>query len=106
MVPRNIGEKLGYQIADPGKWCGFPRPAFLSSEDEHFDSFAAMYYEELEKLYGKAKYYSMDPFHEGGNTEGVDLEGRNFYNESHEESQSGSSLGHSGMAGKSASGYG
>ncbi len=73
MVPRNIGEKLGYQIADPGKWCGFPRPAFLSSEDEHFDSFAAMYYEELEKLYGKAKYYSMDPFHEGGNTAGVDL---------------------------------
>ena len=70
MVPRNIGEKLGYQIADPGKWCGFPRPAFLSTEDEHFDSFAAMYYEEL---YGKAKYYSMDPFHEGGNTEGVDL---------------------------------
>lgn len=59
---RNIGEKLGYQIADPGKWCGFPRPAFLSTEDEHFDSFAAMYYEELEKLYGKAKYYSMDPF--------------------------------------------
>ena len=45
MVPRNIGEKLGYQIADPGKWCGFPRPAFLSTEDEHFDSFAAMYYE-------------------------------------------------------------
>ena len=32
-----------------------------------------MYYEELEKLYGKANYYSMDPFHEGGNTEGVDL---------------------------------
>lgn len=73
MVPRNIGEKLGYQIADPGKWCGFPRPAFLSTEDEHFNSFAAMYYEELEKLYGKAKYYSMDPFHEGGNTQGVNL---------------------------------
>lgn len=73
MVPRNIGEKLGYQIANPGKWCGFPRPAFLSAEDEHFDTFADMYYEELEKLYGKSKYYSMDPFHEGGNTQGVDL---------------------------------
>lgn len=73
MVPRSIGEKLGYQIADPGKWCGFSRPAFLSTENECFDSFAAMYYEELERLYGKAKYYSMDPFHEGGNTEGVDL---------------------------------
>lgn len=73
MVPRNIDKKLGFQIADPGKWCGFPRPAFLSTEDEHFESFAAMYYEELEKLYGKVKYYSMDPFHEGGSTKGIDL---------------------------------
>ncbi|MDR1003651.1 MAG: alpha-N-acetylglucosaminidase [Prevotellaceae bacterium] len=73
MVPRDIGAKLGYEIADPGKWCGFDRPAFLSPEDPHFADFAAMYYEELEKLYGKADYYSMDPFHEGGNTEGVDL---------------------------------
>ena len=60
MVPRNIGEKLGYQIADPGKWCSFPRPAFLSTEDEHFESFAAMYYEELEKLKGgKTKRVNM-----------------------------------------------
>ncbi|MDR0892532.1 MAG: alpha-N-acetylglucosaminidase [Mediterranea sp.] len=73
MVPRNIGQKLGYHIADPGTWCGFPRPAFLSPEDEHFESFAAMYYEELEKLYGKSDYYSMDPFHEGGSTKGVNL---------------------------------
>ena len=73
MVPRDIGEKLGYRIADPGKWCGFPRPAFLSPEDSHFREFAGMYYEELEKLYGKAKYYSMDPFHEGGSTAGIDL---------------------------------
>lgn len=73
MVPRNIGAKLGYHIADPGRWCGFPRPAFLFPEDEHFASFAAMYYEELEKLYGTSRYYSMDPFHEGGNTQGVNL---------------------------------
>lgn len=73
MVPRNIGEKLGYSIADPGKWCGFNRPAFLSPEDTHFTSFASMYYEELEKLYGRARYYSIDPFHEGETTGGVDL---------------------------------
>ncbi|MDR0962046.1 MAG: alpha-N-acetylglucosaminidase [Mediterranea sp.] len=73
MVPRNIGEKLGYNIADPGKWCGFNRPAFLSTDDPHFDEFAAIYYEELEKLYGKSRYYSLDPFHEGGNSQGVDL---------------------------------
>lgn len=73
MVPRNIGTKLGYEVADPGMWCGFPRPAFLSPKDVHFHEFADMYYEELERLYGKASYYSMDPFHEGGNTKGVDL---------------------------------
>lgn len=73
MVPRNIGSKLGYRIDDPGKWCGFPRPAFLSTADEHFDSIAHLYYIELEKLYGTSAYYSMDPFHEGGSTAGVNL---------------------------------
>lgn len=73
MVPRNIGEKLGYKVDDPGTWCGFPRPAFLSPFDEHFDTFADLYYEELGKLYGTSPYYSMDPFHEGGSTAGVDL---------------------------------
>ncbi len=38
----------------------------------------------------KAKYYSMDPFHEGGNTEGVDFgKGGNFYYGCYEESESG-----------------
>lgn len=73
MVPRNIGERLGYKIDDPGKWCGFPRPAFLSTADEHFDTIADMYYNELTSLYGTSAYYSMDPFHEGGSVAGVDL---------------------------------
>jgi len=73
MVPRNIGEKLGYDISNPGTWCTFNRPAFLKPDDAHFNEFADMYYEELEKLYGKAKYYAIDPFHEGGSTEGIDL---------------------------------
>ncbi len=73
MVPRNIGERLGYKIDDPGKWCGFPRPAFLSTSDEHFDTIADMYYNELTSLYGTSAYYSMDPFHEGGSVAGVDL---------------------------------
>ena len=73
MVPRNIGKKLGYHIADPGTWCTFNRPAFLKPDDTDFNKFADMYYQEMGKLYGKAKYYSMDPFHEGGSTKGVDL---------------------------------
>jgi alpha-N-acetylglucosaminidase len=74
MVPRNIGEKLGYNVSDPGKWCTFSRPAFLKPDDPHFDKFAGMYYEEMEKLYGKAKHYAIDPFHEGGSINGIDLD--------------------------------
>ena len=35
---------------------------------------ASLYYKEMNKLYGKADYYSMDPFHEGGSVAGVDLD--------------------------------
>ena len=73
MLPHISGEKQGLEITDPGKWCGFPRPAFLQPTDDSFESIADMYYEELTKLYGKANYYSIDPFHEGGSVEGVDL---------------------------------
>lgn len=73
MVPKNIGTKLDLKVSDPGKWCGFDRPAFLSPEDPNFNKIADMYYDEMKKLYGKADYYAMDPFHEGGNAQGVDL---------------------------------
>lgn len=74
MLPHNAREKLGVNVADPGKWCGFRRPAFLLSTDPAFERIAGLYYTEMEKLFGKARYYSMDPFHEGGNTAGVDLD--------------------------------
>ena len=73
MVPRTAGKKLGLDIADPGRWCEFPRPAFQKPDDPSFDRLASIYYEELTKLYGTSRFYSMDPFHEGGSTEGVDL---------------------------------
>lgn len=73
MVPNNAKEKLGLDVQDPGGWCSYKRPAFLQPTDKRFVEIADAYYEELEKLYGKAKYYSIDPFHEGGSTEGVDL---------------------------------
>lgn len=73
MVPHDAKEKLNYNVSDPGMWCGYRRPAFLQPSDPRFEKIAALYYKELEKLYGKANFYSMDPFHEGGNTEGVDM---------------------------------
>ncbi len=74
MVPNNAKEKLGLNVADPGLWCGYKRPAFLQPTDSRFGEIAELYYNEMTKLYGKADYYSMDPFHEGGNTAGVDLD--------------------------------
>ncbi len=74
MVPHNIKEKLGVNITDPGKWNSFPRPAFLQPTDESFQKIAKLYYNEMTKLYGKSNYYAIDPFHEGGSTEGVDLD--------------------------------
>lgn len=74
MVPNNAKDKLGLDVTDPGKWCDYRRPAFLQPTDESFSRVAGLYYTEMEKLYGKAKYYGIDPFHEGGNTKGVDLD--------------------------------
>lgn len=73
MVPHNAKEKLGLDVSDPGLWCGYPRPGFLQPTDSGFARIAQLYYKELTRLYGKIDYYSMDPFHEGGNTKGVDL---------------------------------
>lgn len=74
MVPHNAKDRLGLNVADPGRWNGYSRPAFLQPTDPQFERIAALYYREMTRLYGKASYYSMDPFHEGGNTSGVDLE--------------------------------
>lgn len=73
MLPHDAGERLGVEMADPGFWNGYHRPGFLQPEGDDFERIAGIYYEEQEKLYGKAAYYSMDPFHEGGSVEGVDL---------------------------------
>lgn len=49
------------------KWNGFDRPAVLMPDDPSFNDIADLFYEETTRLYGKAKYYSMDPFHEAKN---------------------------------------
>ncbi|WP_430811983.1 MULTISPECIES: alpha-N-acetylglucosaminidase [unclassified Carboxylicivirga] len=74
MVPSNLNEKFpDADIHNPGLWCGFKRPAFLLPTDSLFNTMASIYYEEQQKLFGTSCYYAGDPFHEGGNTQGVDL---------------------------------
>lgn len=73
MVPHNAKERLKLNVSDPGLWCGYRRPAFLQPTDSRFNEIADLYYKEMNRLYGKADFYSMDPFHEGGNVASVDL---------------------------------
>ena len=74
MVPHDANQKLGLNVTEPELWNGFTRPAFLSPTDERFAEIAALYYEEQEKLFGKANYYSIDPFHEVENAGAVDFD--------------------------------
>ena len=74
MVPHDANKKLGLNVTEPALWNGFTRPAFLMPTDSRFAEIAALYYKELEKLFGKADYYSMDPFHELENAEDVDFD--------------------------------
>ena len=74
MVPHDAHQKLGLNVTEPELWNGFTRPAFLMPTDKRFAEIAALYYEEQEKLFGKANYYSMDPFHELENAGEVDFD--------------------------------
>lgn len=74
MVPHDAKEKLGLNVTESGLWNGFTRPAFLQPIDPRFEEIASLYYKEKEALFGKANYYSMDPFHESKLTEGVDFD--------------------------------
>lgn len=74
MVPHDANQKLGLNVTEPELWNGFTRPAFLLPTDPRFKEIAALYYKEQEKLFGKANYYSMDPFHECENAGSIDFD--------------------------------
>ena len=74
MLPHNANEKLDLNIAEAKLWNGYVRPSFLQPTDPRFAEIASLYYEELEKLFGKANYYSMDPFHENKSIVEVDFD--------------------------------
>ena len=74
MVPHDADEKMGLNIRKPELWNGFVRPAFLQPTDARYSEIASLYYAEQQKLFGKADYYSMDPFHELENADEVDFD--------------------------------
>ncbi len=72
MMPHDAKEKLGLDVTPGGTWNGYTRPANLSATDPNFDRIADLYYQELTRLYGKANFYSMDPFHETPDDASID----------------------------------
>ena len=72
MMPHDAKERLGLNVTDGGLWNGYQRPANLLPTDPRFQEIAAIYYEELTRLFGQAKYYSMDPFHESNDDASID----------------------------------
>ena len=73
MVPSDFAEKTGSSSNSQGLWCGFNRPHILNPNSDAFKTMAANYYKVLNEVMGTSTYYSMDPFHEGANTEGIDV---------------------------------
>jgi alpha-N-acetylglucosaminidase len=74
MVPSELREKEPQaRIFDSGLWCGFRRPAMLDPADPLFARMAAVFYEEQKALYGDARFYAGDPFHEGSVVKEIDV---------------------------------
>ncbi len=57
-----------------GKWSSYDRPPVLDPTSPEYARIAALWYANLEKVYGfKPKFLAGDLFHEGGNTHGIDV---------------------------------
>ena len=84
MVPNLLKEKYpDADIRDQGYWVGgYKRPAFLMPTDSLYKEMGEVFYEEQAKLFGKTRFFSGDPFHEGGKSNGIDVgqAGKNVHN--------------------------
>ncbi len=74
MMPHDAKQKLGLNVTDGGLWNGYQRPANLLPTDPRFNEIATLYYQELTRLFGTSKYYSMDPFHESNDDSAIDYD--------------------------------
>lgn len=74
MVPSTLKDKIKAHIINQSKWGAFVRPDILDPTDTAFARIGGIFYEETQRIYGKdLHFFSGDPFHEGGISDGVDL---------------------------------
>jgi len=63
-------------IAPQGEWCGYKRPDMIrtiSESGNFFEEAAKIFYAAQTQVFGNiSSYYAVDPFHEGGNRQGMD----------------------------------
>ena len=90
-VPETFAEKnQGAVLTPTDGWSGFTRPSiiktYLTAEEtaagkkNYFPDAAEVFYEKQKNVFGDVShYYAVDPFHEGGNTGGLDV--GNIYGE-------------------------
>lgn len=74
MIPNDLAEhdaNAAKDIIKQGTWCSFQRPDMLKTNSETYQKYAKLFYESQKEVYGDAKYFATDPFHEGGNTGGM-----------------------------------
>lgn len=76
MVPTDIKNyDPNVEIIEQGTWNAFQRPAMLVTTSAKFDEYAELFYKCQAEVYGTDNhYYATDPFHEGGNTGGMNAE--------------------------------
>lgn len=75
MVPQDFDQHFpDSKPIHQGKWCLMPRPSIILQDDVWFPRVAYYFYKTLNELLGEFKYFSTDPFHEGGDSSKVDLD--------------------------------
>lgn len=84
-VPDSFAKKNEGAVLTPiDEWVGYTRPSiiktYLTAEDKnagkknYFSQVAETFYEKQKNVFGDvSNYYAADPFHEGGNTGGLDV---------------------------------
>jgi alpha-N-acetylglucosaminidase len=75
MVPPDFKTRFpAANVLGQGTWsAGLQRPDMLSPTDPLFPQFATNWYRLQTNLFGPVRFFAADPFHEGGNSSGVNL---------------------------------
>lgn len=74
IVPNGFAEKHpDAHVIPQGTWLGLKRPDWLDPTSDVFPNLAGDFYRNQERLLGPSSMFKMDPLHEGGKQDGVDL---------------------------------